>query len=87
MGLFLIASAAVQFLPFILGTISSPPPEPKMAAASQTLGVPTCFATVSLGFGTSTAASCYAVKNSTVMSFSSSSTRMKGSSRFTSMVQ
>ena len=27
-----------------------------MAAASQTLGVPTCFATVSLGLGTSTSA-------------------------------
>ena len=56
-----MASAAVQFLPFTLGTMSFPLLEPKMAAASQTLGVPTCFCTVALGLGTSTFANCSAV--------------------------
>ena len=48
-----MAMATVKLAPFCLGRSKGPPPEESRAEASDTLGVPMCLLTTSLGVGTS----------------------------------
>ena len=59
------AAATVQFSPFFLGTSSRELFALSKAAASLTLGVPMCFMTVLLGWGTSISTSSSAVQKQT----------------------